>query len=104
MEESTFKERLARASRETLEFTRKYVVDELPEEYLYIIFPNKHGEAKRLVGDAEVYPEDSLPTGQFIGPLDADAVTTYLWRNGKVPEWINISVDAVESNATVLQL
>ena len=104
MDESTFRERLLRAEQETVQFSRNYVVDELPDTYVFIVFPNKHGEEKKLVGDAEVFPEDSLPRGQFLGPLDADDVVKYLWRNGKVPEWINVNVRAVEDGATVIQL
>ena len=87
-----------------MDLTRKFVVDELPEKCLYIIIPNKHGEAKPLVGDAEVYPEDTLPAGQFLGPLNAAEVVRYLYRNGKVPEWINIYVEAVEGDVTIFKL
>jgi len=59
---------------------------------------------KSVVGDAEVYPEDSLPSGQFVGPLDTHGVTKFLWRNGKVPEWINISINAVEGDTTIVKL
>ena len=63
MEEIIFRERLIRATQETLQFTRNDVVDELPDNCIYILFPNKHGEAQKLVGDAEVYPEDLLLPG-----------------------------------------
>jgi hypothetical protein len=104
MDLNTFLDRLLRAAQETVQVAREYVVDVLPDTYSFIIFPNKHGEGKELVGDAEVFPEDSLPRGQFIGPLDADGVVKYLWRGGKVPEWINVHVRAVEDGATVIQL
>ncbi|MCW3096409.1 MAG: hypothetical protein JWL77_2027 [Chthonomonadaceae bacterium] len=70
MDLNTFIARLLRAAQETVQFSRQYVVDELPENYVYIVFPNKHGEGKELVGDAEVCPEDSLPPGQFVIPED----------------------------------
>jgi hypothetical protein len=104
MEANTFKERLIRAAQETIVRSRDYVVDQLPEYCVYIVFPNKHGEAKKLMGDAEVFPEDSLPPGQFVGPLDSNGVTQYLWRNWKMPEWIDLHVKAVEENKTVIQL
>jgi len=101
---NTFMDRLLRAAQETVKFSQNYVVDELPNNYVFIIFPNKHGEAKELVGDAEVFPADSLPPGQFLGPIDAEGAVKYLWRWGKVPEWINVHVRAVEGNVTVIQL
>ncbi len=104
MDKEIFEQRLEQAAEETIVFTRSLVTEVLPNERIYKVFPNKHGEMKQLRGDAEVFPQDSLPRGQFIGPLDATEVVAYLWRNGKVPEWIDISVDAVEGNRTVLIL
>lgn len=104
MEKDLFAERLRLASERCLVFTRTFVSDTLPEEGIYRVFPNKHGEGKVTTGDAEVFPQDSLPRGQFFGPWDAAEVVGFLWRNGKAPEWVNISVGTVENNRTVFVL
>ncbi len=104
MDLNTLMERLLRAAQAVVDVSRQYVVDELTDRYVFIISPNKHGEGKKVVGDTEVFPEDSLPPGQYIGPLDTDGAVKYLWRNGKVPEWIDVHVHSVEDGATVIQL
>jgi hypothetical protein len=98
MERELFEERLREATRRVMEFTRSLVLDELPDQVLYLVRPNSSYDGTPLTGDEEVFPEDTLPEGQeFLPPTDAAGVVAFLWRHsaggdGKVPEWVNLQV------------
>src|SRR5512138_503233 len=51
-------------------------------------------------GDEDVFPQDSLPTGKTLGPLDATAATNWLWRAGTIPEWIDVRAYDASSSAS----
>ena len=56
------------------------------------------------VGDEVVFPEESLPNEEAYGPWQLDEVVAFLWRNGKVPEWIDVAVRAENDHHTLLEL
>jgi len=89
-----FENDLQEATRRVITFTRRFVIDELPDQALYLIRPNASYDGRDLIGDEIAYPEDSLPDGQLHLPAtNADGVVAYLWRrNCRVPNWINVHV------------
>ncbi|HEV2799606.1 MAG TPA: hypothetical protein VGW12_03870 [Pyrinomonadaceae bacterium] len=54
--------------------------------------------------DEQTFPQESLPQNQHLGPLTAEEVVNYLWREGKVPEWIDINVHSSDKSYTYLRL
>ncbi len=73
-----------------MKFTHEILIDELPLSYSYVIFPNQSYDRNPLTGDEELFPEDSLFENKPNGSTK-DEVVKFLWRKGKVPEWINLS-------------
>ena len=54
--------------------------------------------------DEELFPDDSVPFPNFIGPLSFEEAFQFLWRNEKVPEWVDVSVQASDANLSYIQL
>lgn len=83
-------------------FARTLVWDELPEAKTYRVFPNQSHDA-RLKPDEVVYPEDTLREGVYLA-MSRDAALRFLYRNGRVPEWIDVSVGAADREFTYVNL
>src|SRR5215212_10278346 len=92
MEKDTFGQNLLSATYTVLPFSQEFVINQLPSNCRYIIFPNQSYDKNPLEGDEQLFPEDSLSLHLYVGPYDAGQVVEYLWRNGKIPEWVNVSV------------
>ena len=104
MDRNSFRESLAGASENAISWARQHVINALPSDYLYLLFPNQSFDENPLVGDEEIFPAESLPDRKYLGPLNLEQVVDYLWRNEKVPEWIDISVQACDNQHSYLQL
>lgn len=88
----------------SLEFARKCVLQQLPDRLAFLVYPNQSYEGQPRVGDEVVFSHESVPNGQYHGPWSADDVVDFLWREGKVPEWIDIAVESVDDKQTFLGL
>lgn len=53
--------------------------------------------------DERVFPDDPEST-QTLGPFTTDAVIELLWRDGWVPEWIDLIVHAADETTTTMLL
>lgn len=60
MDKSVFAERLCRAAELTRDFTRKYIVEALPEAIRFEVQLNGSYDANPLHPDERVYPDDPL--------------------------------------------
>jgi hypothetical protein len=89
------------AAREAVLFARRCVHQPLTGEVAYRIYPNQSFDGNPRVGDEVVFPDDMLPTDEFHGPWSAKEAVAYLWRHGKVPEWIDVSVEAEDGQTLV---
>jgi hypothetical protein len=87
-----------------MKFARMYVRQSLPDEVTFLVYPNQSYDGHSRVGDEVIFPDESLPTGEHVGPLSTDEVVNLLWRNNKVPEWIDVAVRAVEETRTLIAL
>ena len=92
------------ASARALSSARAHVFNHLPDECLYLLFPNQSYDGHPLEADEEIFPTESLPQKKYLGPLDLEQVVDHLWRSGKVPEWINVSLEACDVHKSYLQL
>lgn len=104
MDRETFEARLLESSRAVVKFARQHVLQNLPDEVAFRVYPNFSYDGNPLVGDEVVFPDESLTEGEFLGPWSADQVVNHLWREGKVPEWIDAAVEAEEVGRTLIGL
>jgi len=91
---------LEKVSMSSLAFARRFVENDLPGAFRFRVLLNQSydGNAKT---DEPVYPEDD---GREYASLSADAVANLLVRDGRCPEWIDVSVEAQAEGCTQLQL
>ena len=89
-----FETRLRTAAQQAVLFARELVRQSLPDEIAFLVYPNQSCDDNPRVGDEEVFSEESLPEGEYHGPLSLEEAVAFLWRSGKVPEWIDTAVQA----------
>ncbi|MBL8814409.1 MAG: hypothetical protein JNL58_00150 [Planctomyces sp.] len=99
MNVSEFSQLLDLATADAIAFAKTMLLDELPDKYVYRIFPNQSYDGNRE--DEEiVYPADSLASLNDYREMTRDDCIRFLYRDGRIPEWIDISVGAADSNLT----
>jgi hypothetical protein len=104
MERMLFEERLVSATQHALQFAREHVLQHLPDEFAFRVYPNQSCDSAPRVGDEIVFPEESLAEDQYHGPWLMEHTVKYLWRDGRIPEWIDIAVEAEEGQRTLVGL
>ena len=101
MQFSDFAELLDIATKDAIAFARTMVLDTLPEACTYRIFPNQSCD-DNLESDEVVYPEDSLAEIYDYIKMGRDDCLAFMYRDGRIPEWIDISVGAVDCGFTIV--
>ena len=104
MDRSSFVRRLARASELSHGFAKDFVLDVLPDAFKYFVRLNQSYDGNPLREGEVTFPDDVQKHGCCVGPVDADKVACLLWREGKVPEWIDISVWGTDQQNTYFEL
>jgi hypothetical protein len=104
VDRSTFETRLREAGHRVLLFARGYVLQQLSDDVAYRVYPNQSYDGNPRVGDEVVFPDDSMPEGEFLGPWSGEQVVEHLWRAGKVPEWIDARVESEDGQRTFIAL
>jgi hypothetical protein len=104
VDRQTFEERLREVGHRVLLFAREHVLQQLPNEVAFRVYPNQSFDGNPQVGDELVFPGESLPDGEFLGPWSAEEVVKYLWRGGKVPEWIDAGVESEDGERSFIGL
>lgn len=99
-----FHDHLGKATVFCRAFTLRYVHNALPTAFLYSVRLNQSHDGNPLKDGEHVFPDDTTRYGSVIAPLDDSAVVDLLWRDGLVPEWINISVECADSEHTHFEL
>lgn len=84
----------------SFKFAEKYLKDKLVPEFRYDIHLNYNEELKQIEG-FDVYPEDK---GKVMTDVDSRTVSDILFRKGKVPVWIDISVQYSNRKTTTFLL
>lgn len=103
MDKPRFAQHLDGAAKQSIDFARRWVKNNLDGEVNYLVVPNQSFDEELKEGEL-IFPSDSLPEGARHGPWSAEQVVEYLWRDGRVPEWIDISVVGVSETAGVLMM
>jgi hypothetical protein len=104
MDREVFRDHLIRASARCREFATQFVVDSLPSTYVFWVLLNCSYDRNPLRDGEIAFPDDVREHGERVGPLTADAVVSLLWRDGGVPEWIDVIPWEVDEHATYFEL
>ena len=68
MKKDTFIKHLEAVPARVVPFTRKYVVNPLPDKVQYLLYPNRSGGRAVLHQDEAIFPEESLAKGKATKP------------------------------------
>jgi hypothetical protein len=104
MDQVVFEQHFRTAAEAALQFARRFVVQTLPDQMAFRVYPNQSYDGNPRVADEEVFPDESLGQGCFHGPWSFAEVIRFLWRNSKVPEWVDIAVESEDPSQTILSL
>jgi len=97
-----FASNLLSAAQHALEFARTLVFNELPDEIHYFVYLGASYDGHALTEGEETFPEDySERTREYNSSSD---VVDLLWRDGKVPEWIDVKVVSEGGKYTNIKL
>lgn len=111
MDRSTFQNHLLTVTQIVLEHTPELVVNALPREVRYLLFACDTDEQALL-------QHDELADGSMLrfsrpdwyrdrawgGPKVAAEVVSFLWREGRVPVWVNLYAYAADAHTTYLKV
>ncbi len=103
MQQSEFTRLLDVSTANAIAFAKTQLLDDLPDEYVYRVFPNQSFDDNRDP-DEIVYPDDSLKSIHDHIEMTRDDCIRYLYREGRIPEWIDISVGATDASLTYIDL
>ncbi len=93
MDQEHFAKNLREAVEHAVRFARDHVIQVLPDAIALRVYANCSYDGNPLVGDEVVFPNDTQPQGIFRGPWTVDEAVIFLWRDGRVPEWIDVAVE-----------
>jgi hypothetical protein len=91
-----FARRLHEATQSALGYARELLVNEVPDDYRFdiVIKPDWLPEGPRVAPELMDLWERS--GRNVLREVTADQAVAELWHAGRVPEWIDISLDAIE--------
>lgn len=101
MERVTFEERFRQATSACRAFAGKYLEETLPPALRFRLCLNASYDGNPLHPDERTYPEDD---GRRLNNCSAEEVVGQLWRDGRVPEWINVSVADESGDSTLIEV
>jgi hypothetical protein len=104
VQKEEFHEHLLRATTCSFECAKRFVSNELPESLCYLVHLNASYDGNPLEPGEHTFPDDAEKYGSCVGPLSAKQVVDLLWRDGGVPEWVDVSVERTDGVRTFVQL
>ena len=100
-----FRARLELASERAREFAGQWIEERLPEPLRFRVRLNQSYDGNPLHVDERVFPADSdSELAPALADCSLDEVVATLWRDGLVPEWINVSVIGEREHWTLVEL
>lgn len=100
-----FARRLRDAAVAARDFARTFIEESLPDRCVFRLRLNSSYDGNPRVGDEVVFPDDgSFQRADELNECDEEQVIESLWRDGRVPEWIDVAVIGETGTATRLQL
>ncbi len=105
MDRALFVSRFRDASKKARDFARGLIREPLPDALRYRVRLNSSYDGNPLVGDEVLYPEDSaFDKAIALHEATEEEVVETLWRDGRVPEWINLNVVGETGAATLIDV
>lgn len=104
MTKDRFRELLEKVTQQVVEFTRTQVWNSIPDRVQYRVFANQSYDKRpdgRILTD---FPEDSLPDSGFRMFSGPELAVSFLWRDGRVPQWINVQIEEATDAITTVDL
>ena len=97
-----FEKNFSCASAQAIEFARTLVTNNLPNLVRYKVLLGGSYDGNPLENNEHTYPENYSNSERYIDTKED--VLKLLWRNGEVPEWINVAVESATNEYTVMRL
>ena len=104
MTRTEFQELFVKATTDVITFTREYVWNLIPDRVQYRVHPNMSYDKTpdgRILTD---YPEDSKIVDGYRIFSEPGEVVDYLWREARVPQWIDVRIQEVTDEFTTIEL
>ncbi|BCJ41318.1 hypothetical protein Aiant_19750 [Actinoplanes ianthinogenes] len=99
-----FTERLLRAAERAREFGLRHALEELPDELRFRIRLNQSYDGNEPQPGERRYPADSSPErAAELRRCDLATAVAALWRDGAVPEWIDLRVHSATEDTTLIE-
>lgn len=104
MDREIFIERFHAAAAAALSVARQFVFEKLSDKLIFRVRLNQSHDSN-LRSDQKVYPEDSAPRiAHELHRCREEEVVQALWRDGTVPEWVDIAAVGQTASETVIEL
>jgi hypothetical protein len=103
VEKSVLDQQLELATARAVAFARLYCHQTLLGPVKYRVCPCQSFDDNRQ-SDEYVFPDDGYTPDDVLGPWSAAEVVAWMWRGGRVPVWVDVSVFSEVSGEVVVQL
>lgn len=104
MELQLFQNRFLEAADAARDFARRFVEETLPNDCLFHLHLNRSHDRDALP-EYKLFPEDSSPElAVHLKHVCAEDVISMLWRDGMVPQWVNLNVVGESDTATLIEV
>ena len=105
MDREEFAARLAASAAAARRFAQPRIAEELPPRLAFRVRLNQSYDGHPQRPDERRFDEDSAPhRAATLNKCDAETAVAQLWRDGHVPEWINVAVVDETGTSTVIEL
>lgn len=105
MEREVFTQRFLAASARARDFARGFVEESLPDAMLFRVRLNASYDGPPLRENERVFPEDDAHVvAKGLSRCRSAEVVDALWRDGMVPEWVDVSVIGAFEDATLVEV
>ncbi|TDB94147.1 hypothetical protein [Actinomadura sp. 7K534] len=105
MNREVFAARFAASVRAAREFAQSLVSEELPEPLVFRVRLNQSYDGHAPHPGELRFPEDSAHhRAVALNRCDEETAVAELWRDGRVPEWVNVSAVSETGTATVVEV
>jgi len=104
VERPVFARHFSEAAKVARDFARRFLEEQLPDKMIFRVHLNSSYDAN-AGSDVKVFPEDSsgdraLATKQ----LEEEGVVELLWRDGFVPQWVDLMVVGLTEKETIVDV
>jgi hypothetical protein len=105
MDQEVFATRLAAAAEAARTFSQPRIVEHLPAPLVFRVQLNQSYDGHPPRPEERRFEEDSAPhRAAALNKCNAETAVATLWRDGYVPEWINVAVADETGTSTVIEL